>query len=110
MEFKDKIRMRREELNLTLDDVAKAVGVSTPTVLRWESGEIKNVRRDKIEKIAAALRVSPSYLMGWEERPKIRTVARLESANFTPEEERELMAFMDFLESKRKKETKDDTE
>lgn len=41
-------------------DVAKLVGVSEATISRYESGNIKNMRRDRIEKYAKALRVSPS--------------------------------------------------
>lgn len=55
LELKDKIKSLRESLNLTLEDVAKIVGVSAPTVQRWESGEIKNLRRDKIALLAKAL-------------------------------------------------------
>ncbi|MEK3988430.1 MULTISPECIES: helix-turn-helix domain-containing protein [Robertmurraya] len=67
MEFKDKVRNRRLELGLTLEDVAKAVGVSAPTIQRYESGEIKNIRKDKIKALSDALRVTPSFLMDWEE-------------------------------------------
>ncbi len=70
MEFKDKIKNRRWELNMTMDELAKIVGVSTPTIQRYESGEIKNVRRDKIKLLADALQCSPSYLMGWDENPR----------------------------------------
>lgn len=69
MDIKDIIKLRREQLNLTLEDVARVVDVSAATVLRWENGEIKNLRRDKIAKLAQALKVSPAYLMGWEEEP-----------------------------------------
>lgn len=67
LEFKDLIRLRRSELHLTLEDIGNAVGVSKATVLRWENGEIKNLRRDKIAKLAKVLKVSPAYLMGWED-------------------------------------------
>lgn len=67
MELKDIIRTRRENLSLTLETVARNVGVSAATVSRWESGEIKNLRRDKIAKLAEVLKVSPGYLMGWED-------------------------------------------
>lgn len=67
MEFKDKVRNRRLELGLTLEDVAKAVGVSAPTIQRYESGEIKNIRKDKIKALSDTLRVTPSFLMDWEE-------------------------------------------
>ena len=50
---------RRKELNLTLEDVGKAVGVSKSTVKKWESGFIKNMRRDKIILLAKTLKVSP---------------------------------------------------
>ena len=67
MELCDKIKTRRLSLGLTMDDVAKEVGVSKPTVQRWESGVIANMRRDKIAKLAKALHTTPAYLMGWTE-------------------------------------------
>lgn len=67
MEFKDKIKARRLELGMTLDDVARLVGVSNPTISRWESGAIVNQRRDKIELLAKALQMSPGELMGWDD-------------------------------------------
>ena len=69
MEFKDKIKARRQELHLTLDELASKVGVSGATISRWESGEIKNVRRDKIKLLSDALEVSPAYLMDWDDTP-----------------------------------------
>ena len=65
------VNQRRLELNLTMDELAKLIGVSTPTVQRYESGEIKNVRRDKIKSLADALQCSPAYLMGWSDKPNL---------------------------------------
>lgn len=65
MDFKDLIYRRRKELGLTMEDVAKVVGVSKATVKRWESGEIENIKRDKIVSLANALHTTPAYLMGW---------------------------------------------
>lgn len=67
MEFKDILKSRREELGLTLEEVGDAVGVAKATVQRWEAGVIKNLRRDKIGILAKTLKVSPAYLMGWDE-------------------------------------------
>ena len=53
------IKKNRLELNLTLDDVAKAVGVSKSTVQRWESGQINNMRRDRIDSLSKILQISP---------------------------------------------------
>lgn len=54
---------RRKELGLTMKEVACAVGVSEATVSRWESGAIANMRRDKIAKYAAILKVTPTFIM-----------------------------------------------
>ena len=53
------LRTKREERGLTLKNVADAVGVSQATVSRWESGDIKNMRRDRIETLAHMLGISP---------------------------------------------------
>lgn len=61
------IKRRRLELDLTLKQVAKALGVSEGTVSRYESGEIQNMGIDKIEALSRVLCCSPGYLMGWED-------------------------------------------
>lgn len=53
------IKDRRIELKLTLEDIGNAVGVSKSTVQRWESGQITNMRRDKIDALAKVLGLSP---------------------------------------------------
>jgi len=63
----ERISARRKELGLTLDEVAAFVGVNKGTVSRWESGEIDNMRRDKIAKLADVLKVSPLFIMGMQD-------------------------------------------
>ena len=60
------LKRRRKELGLTLLQVAEAMGVSEATVQRWESGSIKSVRYDKIDKLAKVLKVEPAEIMGWD--------------------------------------------
>lgn len=62
------LKARREELSLTLEDVASKVGVNSSTVSRWESGNINNMRRDRIAKLSEVLQISPSVIMGWTEK------------------------------------------
>jgi len=66
METRNKIKNRRIELGLTLEDVAKKVGVGRATVQRWESGLIENMRRDKIVLLAQALNTTPNFILGVE--------------------------------------------
>ena len=58
------IRNRRKELGLTLEEVGNAVGVSKSTVKKWEDGYISNMRRDKIQSLAAILQINPVRLLG----------------------------------------------
>ena len=65
-ELNELIKEQRERVGKTLEEVGKAVGVSKTTVQRWESGLIKDMRRDKLVALARALNTTPAYLMGWE--------------------------------------------
>ena len=105
------INRRRKQLKLTLDDVARAVGVAKSTVGKWESGFIESMRLDKVENLAKVLDLSIAQLMGWPDaepmpkpsKPKLRSVARLEDSDITEAEDAELQNFIDFLLSKRGK-------
>ena len=40
-EIGQRMRMRRHELELTLQDVAREVGVQNSTILRYEKGQVR---------------------------------------------------------------------
>lgn len=67
MEVKDILKSRRQELNLTMKEVATSVGVNEGTISRWESGDIANMKKDKIMALAKALQISPAVIMGWDD-------------------------------------------
>ena len=71
MEMGGKLKKRRLELGLTLEDVGNLVGVSKSTVMKWETGFIENMRRDNVALLAKALRVSPLWIMGMDEPESI---------------------------------------
>lgn len=60
------LKEQRKKLGLTLAEIADIMGVSEATVQRWESGNIKNIRQERISKLAEVLHVTPASLMGWE--------------------------------------------
>ena len=66
MDTGSKINYLRKKLGLTLEQVGSYVGVSKATVLKWETGMIQNMRRDKIAKLAEILRTTPEYLINDE--------------------------------------------
>ena len=105
MEMKEIIATRRRELGITLEEVGLRVGVSRATVQRWEKGVLQNPGRDKIAKLAAALQVSPAYLLGWTDDPGLKMEQDLASATagLTPEETASVLNYIAFLKAQRKK-------
>ncbi|MBQ3791761.1 MAG: XRE family transcriptional regulator, partial [Clostridia bacterium] len=65
MELGEIIKIRRAELGLSLEDIGRIVGVNRATVLRWESGLIRNIRKDKMILLADALQTTPGQLQTW---------------------------------------------
>ena len=65
--IQEKIKARRLELGLSLEDVAKELGVNKTTVMRYESKSIEKMPIDVSPPLAKILKCSPEYLMGWEE-------------------------------------------
>ena len=65
--IQEKIKARRLKLGLSLEDVAKELGVNKTTVMRYESKSIEKMPIDVIPPLAKILKCSPEYLMGWEE-------------------------------------------
>lgn len=61
------LKHRRKELGLTLAQIAEQMGVAEATVQRWESGNIKSIRYDKIGKLADILQVNPVSFMDWDD-------------------------------------------
>ena len=62
-----RIRAKRQELNMSVDELAAKLGKNRATVYRYESNDIENFPLSIITPLAEALRVSPGYLMGWME-------------------------------------------
>jgi repressor LexA len=65
--IQEKIKERRTQLGLSLEDVAQALGVNKSTVMRYESKSIEKMPINIIPPLAKILQCSPEYLMGWEE-------------------------------------------
>ena len=65
MDIGKRIKSRRQEIGLTVEEVAKRLGKNRATVYRYESNDIENLPISVIEPLAKVLQTTPSYLMGW---------------------------------------------
>lgn len=71
MELGYLLKQERLRNNLSQEEVAKAIGSTKQAVYKYENGIVTNIPMEKIEKMAQLFRVTPAYLMGWNESPAI---------------------------------------
>ncbi|BCN32074.1 helix-turn-helix domain-containing protein [Anaeromicropila herbilytica] len=71
-----RIKSRREEKNLTLQEVADKVGVAKSTIQRYEAGTIENIKLPVINAIAQVLGVNPSWVIGKSDSPDVEKDTR----------------------------------
>lgn len=101
-----RIKNRRLELGLSFQDLADLTDMSKSTLQRYESGGIKNIPLDKLKILANSLRVTPEWIMGWDEDEDsndIKTIAAHAIDDLTEEEQLQLINYAKFLKSQRNK-------
>lgn len=67
MNIGKRIKERRKELGLSVDDVAIKLNKNRATIYRYESNDIEKLPVDILEPLAKVLNTTPAYLMGWNE-------------------------------------------
>ena len=65
MTIGQRIRSRRLELDITVDELAEKLGKNRATVYRYENDEIKDLPTTVLIPLASALRTTPADLMGY---------------------------------------------
>ena len=68
MTIGQRIKIAREQKNMTQEEVAKLCDTTKQTIFKYENEIITNIPYDKIVSLTKALDVSPSYLFGWEQQ------------------------------------------
>lgn len=67
MTIGERIKARRVQLGLSVDELSERLGKNRATVYRYESNEIEKLPTTVLEPLAKALNTTPAYLMGWED-------------------------------------------
>lgn len=68
MNIGERIKQRRKELNLSVDDVADKLNKNRATIYRYESNDIENLPITILEPLAQILQTTPIYLLGLEDK------------------------------------------
>jgi len=115
----ERIYKRRTELNMTMQELGKKVGVQASAVNKWEKGLVENIKASTIKKLSVALDVTPAYLMIGDDADQGKysyvdsaAIAEImldqdsqrlivEINSLKPEERKELLDYAMFLKKKR---------
>lgn len=103
MDLGERLAQIREDQELSQSALARMVGTSQSAISQIEAGE-RNPSYEMIRKLAGALAVTPSYLVGedLEELSKEEQVHFREYRGLTEEAKQELKEFMAYLRHKRR--------
>lgn len=112
MTIGERIKRRREELGISVGEVANRLGKHRATIYRYESDEIGSLPIDILEPLAIVLETTPAALMGWDEdapaapqppepappidNPDIRMIARA-GRKMTAEQAADLRKFAEYM-------------
>ena len=66
-----RIKQKREERNMSRESLAFELNVSRQTVYKWENGEVKNIYRDYIAKMAQIFHCEPDWLMNFDDSKEV---------------------------------------
>lgn len=84
MTIGERIKERRKELGISVDELAEKLGKNRATIYRYESSDIEKLPTTVLEPLSEALRTTPSYLMGWDDPAPVR--APLSTTPFHPDQ------------------------
>lgn len=66
MSLGKRIKERRLELNLSVEDIAEKLHKNRATIYRYENGDIEHLPHTVLEPLATVLKTTPDFLMGWD--------------------------------------------
>ena len=66
----ERIRKRRIAVGMSVNQLSELIGKDRATLYRYENGSIDDIPVSVVGKISEVLRISPTYLIGWDDDPK----------------------------------------
>lgn len=112
MTIGQRIKNRRLELNLSVEDVAKRLGKNRATVYRYENDGIKELPITVLEPLAKVLETTPADLMGWVDeesigeafyRAPVNSIKKMITSEFGKEEAEHFELYTELTTTNQKK-------
>ena len=70
MTMGERIERLRKENNWTLEELGNHLGVQKGAIYKYEKGEVENIPRSSIVKMAALFDVTPEYILAFSDEEK----------------------------------------
>ena len=92
----DRIKKRREELNLSQEELASKLGYKSRSSINKIEMGLSDIPFSKIKDFAMALKTTPAYIMGWaEEEEKVNLLNKREKLQYDELMKQNTMFFND---------------
>ena len=69
----DRLRQARIACKYTIEEVAHLASLNKMTLLRYESGDIRTISPDRLDRLAAIYQTTPSHLCGTDPQTEYMT-------------------------------------
>lgn len=70
MTMGERIKILREERHMSQEELGKLCGVNRAAVNKWETGQVENIKRSTIKRLAEVFHVTPCFIMCFDEDSK----------------------------------------
>lgn len=96
-----RIRNRRKELDMSVDELADKLGKNRATIYRYENGEVDKLPIDVFEPLAMILQTTPAQLLGWNvDRKDEEFTKKISSSNLSDSDKDKVLEYIEFLKAK----------
>lgn len=101
----DRIKELRIKSGLTQEELGRLIGVQKSAIRKYEAGAVENIKRTSIKIMADAFGVTPTYLMGLDDRPATIALSRADNPydDLPDEAQQEIENFIEYTRQKYKK-------
>ena len=106
MTVNERIKKRREDLELSATEVANKLGISRATLYRYEKADISKIPSDILDRLGKIYRISLSELMGHDSEISATEYTYAlynETKDLSEDAKNQLLAMARFLNSEEKK-------
>lgn len=98
MTMGEKIKQLRIDAEMTQEELGKILGVQKSAIRKYEKGEVTNIKRSTIKKLAETFNISPAELMCFDDKYDSDELSKdvIRCDDFSQRDERDIAKLLSF--------------